>query len=160
MKVFIVCALISAAFAAPQQYPKPENKQDYKPAEYKPSYKAADYKYEYAPYQFAWAVKDDYTYNDYAHEQVTDDKGYTKGSYRVLLPDGRVQTVTYSADAYSGYNADVQYTGEAKYPEYKPAYKAAYPAPEYKAPAYPTQAYKAPSYPAPEYKAPSYKPKY
>ncbi|XP_065565715.1 adhesive plaque matrix protein-like [Artemia franciscana] len=168
MKGFVVCALIAAAFAAPQDYPKPEYKPEYKAAEYKPAYKAADYKYDYAPYQFAWAVKDDYTYNDYAHEQVTDDKGYTKGSYRVLLPDGRVQTVTYTADAYSGYNADVQYTGEAKYPEYKaptysapeyktPAYKApAYPAPEYKTPAYPAPEYKAPAYPAPEYKAPAY----
>ncbi|XP_065564876.1 cuticle protein 19-like [Artemia franciscana] len=168
MKGFVVCALIAAAFAAPQDYPKPEYKTEYKAAEYKPAYKAADYKYDYAPYQFAWAVKDDYTYNDYAHEQVTDDKGYTKGSYRVLLPDGRVQTVTYTADAYSGYNADVQYTGEAKYPEYKapaysapeyktPAYKApAYPAPEYKTPAYPAPEYKAPVYPAPEYKAPAY----
>ncbi|KAK2705424.1 hypothetical protein QYM36_015716 [Artemia franciscana] len=127
------------------------------------------YKYDYAPYQFAWAVKDDYTYNDYAHEQVTDDKGYTKGSYRVLLPDGRAQTVTYTADAYSGYNADVQYTGEAKYPEYKaptysapeyktPAYKA--PAYQYKAPAYPAPEYKAPAYPTPVYKAPAYEPKY
>ncbi|XP_065564879.1 uncharacterized protein LOC136030123 [Artemia franciscana] len=177
MKAFIVCALIAATFAAPQQYAKPEYKPEYKPAEYKPAYKAAEYKYDYAPYQFAWAVKDDYTYNDYAHEQVTDDKGYTKGSYRVLLPDGRVQTVTYTADAYSGYNADVQYTGEAKYPEYKapaykapsysapeykaPAYKApTYPAPAYKAPAYPAPAYKAPAYPAPEYKQPSYKPTY
>ena len=23
------------------------------------------------PYKFAWAVKDDYTYNDYAHEEVS-----------------------------------------------------------------------------------------
>ena len=63
------------------------------------------------PYKYAWAVKDDYTYNDYAHETTADDKGYVTGSYRVLLPDGRTQIVTYKADDYSGYVADVKYEG-------------------------------------------------
>ena len=62
------------------------------------------------------AVKDDYTYNDYAHQESSDDKGYVTGSYRTLLPDGRSQTANYKADDYSGYVADVKYDGEAKYP--------------------------------------------
>ena len=108
------------------------------------------------PYSFAWAVKDDPSYNDYAHQESGDDKGYVVGSYRVLLPDGRTQIVSYKADDYTGYVADVKYEGEAKY-DYKPAYKAAYPAPAYKAD-YPAPAYPA-AYPAPAYPAPAY-PKY
>lgn len=55
------------------------------------------------------------------------------GSYQVALPDGRVQTVTYTADHYNGFVADVAYEGEAHYPEDKPYH----PAPSYKpAPAY------------------------
>lgn len=54
----------------------------------------------------------------------------TKGSYTVVLPDGRRQTVNYHVDGYSGYVADVQYDGYAKAYDYKPA---AYPAkPAYK----------------------------
>ena len=43
------------------------------------------------------------------------------GSYFVNLPDGRIQTVTYTADT-NGYSADVQYKGEAVFPEIKPSY--------------------------------------
>merc|ERR1711970_1077911 len=50
----------------------------------------------------------------------------TNGEYRVNLPDGRVQIVTYSAGP-EGYVADVKYEGEAVYAEVKP-YKIA-PAP-------------------------------
>merc|ERR1711887_46286 len=53
----------------------------------------------------------------------------TNGEYRVNLPDGRVQIVTYSAGP-EGYVADVKYEGEAVYAEVKP-YKPA-PAPSYK----------------------------
>ncbi len=80
------------------------------------------------PYDFAWAVKDEESKNDYAHDEKSDGK-VTTGSYRVALPDGRTQIVTYKADE-NGYVADVKYEGEAKYPEpsaYKPeASKPAY----------------------------------
>ena len=81
------------------------------------------------PFNFAWAVKDEPSYNDYSHAANSDGKVVT-GSYRVVLPDGRTQIVTYKADE-NGYVADVKYEGEAKYPEPKPAYKSAYPAPAY-----------------------------
>merc|ERR1712121_15543 len=43
----------------------------------------------------------------------------TSGEYRVNLPDGRVQIVTYTAGP-EGYVADVKYEGEAVYAEVKP----------------------------------------
>ena len=56
-------------------------------------------------YSFEWNVYDDY--NKYGHRE---DRGLgqsgtdeTHGSYHVLLPDGRVQTVTYYVDPYNGY---------------------------------------------------------
>ena len=83
-------------------------------------------------------MKDDY-YNNMGHKETSDGNGYVSGSYHVALPDGRVQTVTYKADGYNGYVADVSYSGYAKEyaaPAYSaPAYKAAYVAPAY-APAY------------------------
>ncbi len=77
------------------------------------------------PFAFGYAVKDEYTYNDYSHDTKSDGKVRT-GMYKTLLPDGRTQIVNYKADEY-GYNADVQYEGYAKYPEYKPSYKPSYP---------------------------------
>jgi len=78
------------------------------------------------PYNFEWAVKDEPSYNDYAHQQASDDKGYVTGSYRVALPDGRTQIVTFKADSANGYTAEVKYEGEAKYPDSKPSYPAKY----------------------------------
>ena len=60
---------------------------------------------------------------------------FISGEYRVALPDGRTQIVTYKADHYGGFVADVKYEGTAVYP---PAPKGGYgpykPAP-YAAPA-------------------------
>ena len=61
--------------------------------------------------------------------EAADGKAVT-GSYSVALPDGRVQTVTYTADHYNGYVADVKYEGTPVYPEAKPYHPA--PAPAYK----------------------------
>ena len=78
-------------------------------------------------YQYAYAVKDDYSYANFEASESRD--GYnTQGSYRVNLPDGRVQIVTYTAGP-EGYVADVKYEGTAQYPEYKPAPPAYKPAP-------------------------------
>ena len=104
----------------------------YKAPAYKaPSYAApAAYKEEPAKYDFNYAVNDDYAGLNYGHSESRDGCA-TSGSYSVLLPDGRTQTVTYTVDCYSGYNADVSYSGEAKPYTYNPA-PAYKPAPSYK----------------------------
>ncbi len=85
---------------------------------------------EPAKYDFNYAVKDDYSGNDFGHNEGRD--GYnTEGSYYVQLPDGRLQKVTYYVNGDSGYVAEVTYQGEAQYPQqsYQPA-----PAPSYQRP--------------------------
>ena len=90
------------------------------------------------PFDFEYAIKDDYKALDFGHNSNSDGK-VVNGEYRVVLPDGRTQIVTYTADHYNGYQAEVKYEGEAKYPEpqpYKAAPKYAAPAPLYGAPHY------------------------
>merc|ERR1712029_1254294 len=122
----LITAFASSSIAAPSGVPA------YAPA---PAYAPVEPTYpDEAPvYQYTYAVKDDYSFSNFnAHEERD---GYnTAGAYQVALPDGRTQTVTYTATK-DGYIADVKYDGEAKYPEHiptAPVYKAA-PAPVVKA---------------------------
>ncbi|XP_042884397.1 extensin-like [Penaeus japonicus] len=100
-----------------------------------------------AQYDFNYAVKDDYSGNDFGHQESRD--GYdTQGTYYVQLPDGRLQTVTYNVNGDSGFLADVSFQGEAQYPAQEPSrsYQPA-PSPSYQpapSPSYqpaPTPAY-------------------
>ncbi|XP_069972830.1 cuticle protein 7-like [Penaeus vannamei] len=113
MKVIAFLALASAALARPQYRPAPT----YAPAlAYRPtpSYQVP------AQYNYDYAVIDDYSGNNYGHQESRD--GYnTQGSYYVQLPDGRLQKVTYYVDGDSGYVAEVTYEGQAQYPAYQPA---------------------------------------
>merc|ERR1739838_479822 len=87
-------------------------------------------KEEAKPYAYQYGVQDEYSGANFAANENSDAKVVT-GSYTVHLPDGRVQTVTYTADHYNGYVADVKYEGTAVYPEAKP-YRPAPPPPAYK----------------------------
>merc|ERR1712200_255907 len=100
-----------------------------KPVYHAPAHHAASYD-EPAVYAYNYAVADDYSGANFQAGENRD--GYaTSGSYSVALPDGRLQTVNYKVDdAYSGYVADVTYSGE---PKYAPAPAPYNPAPVYKA---------------------------
>merc|ERR1712088_268046 len=94
-----------------------------------PYHAPAPYKEEPKPYAFQYGVADDHGGANFNAQETADGKAVT-GSYQVHLPDGRVQTVTYTADHYNGYVADVKYEGQAVYPKYEP--KPYKPAPAYK----------------------------
>ncbi|CAB4063346.1 unnamed protein product [Lepeophtheirus salmonis] len=138
---------------APQPSYKPAPQPSYKPAP-QPSYKPAPYDESPKPYSFQYGVNDDYSGAKFSAQEDSDAK-VISGSYQVALPDGRIQTVTYTVDGYSGYVADVQYEGTPTYPKYEPKPVSYKPAPAPYKPAPPQ--YKpapAPYKPAP----PQYKP--
>lgn len=59
-------------------------------------------------------MQDSSSGNDFGQEEARDGD-HTQGSFYVALSDGRVQKVTYYIDGDSGFVADVQYEGEARY---------------------------------------------
>ena len=61
-------------------------------------------------YAFSYKVLDHLTGDDHSHKQSQEGQA-TKGEYRVKLPDGRTQIVSYKADK-NGYNAEVTYADE------------------------------------------------
>ncbi|TKX27953.1 cuticular protein RR-2 [Spodoptera litura] len=63
--------------------------------------------YEGDNYAFSYTVKDHKTGDDFSHSQQSTGSA-TNGEYRVRLPDGRMQIVSYTADE-NGYNAKVRY---------------------------------------------------
>ena len=80
--------------------------------------------YEPSPYAFEYAVADDYSKAAFNAAETSDGAGTVTGSYSVALPDGRTQHVTYKADGYNGFVAEVTYEGQAVYPktsDYAPA---------------------------------------
>ncbi|XP_064118889.1 cuticle protein 19-like [Macrobrachium nipponense] len=146
-KAILLCCLATVALARPDRpgygYPAPAHPVSYHAPE---SYEKG------MPFNFDYAVNDHYKGLDYGHKSNSDGNLVT-GEYHVLLPDGRTQIVTYTADHYKGYQAEVRYEGEAKYPEPAPyhAPKPSYhPTPAY---GHPTPAY---GHPTPAYGAPKY----
>eukprot|EP00095_Tigriopus_kingsejongensis_P001602 snap_masked-scaffold317_size209118-processed-gene-1.17 protein:Tk01602 transcript:snap_masked-scaffold317_size209118-processed-gene-1.17-mRNA-1 annotation:"hypothetical protein DAPPUDRAFT_318118" len=104
--------------------PQPKSTQaPYKPAPYQSAYKEPTYE-EPPKYQYQYAVADEYSQANFGQSEARD--GYvTNGEYRVNLPDGRTQIVTYTVqDGASGYVADVRYEGEPQYPAYEPKYES------------------------------------
>ena len=67
------------------------------------------------PYSFTYGVRDEISGTDF-HREEESSGPVTRGSYKVALPDGRIQIVEYVADD-SGYKATVSYEGEPIYPK-------------------------------------------
>merc|ERR1739840_55102 len=83
---------------------------------------------EVSPYQYQYAVADDYSGSNFQAAETDDGTAARTGSYSVALPDGRTQHVEYTANDVEGYVATVTYDGQAVYPEAVPvAHAVAHP---------------------------------
>ena len=111
LRFAIFVALVAAVSAIPAGPPAPYHA----PA---PSYDESP-----KPYAFQYGVADDYSGAQFNAQETADGKAVS-GSYQVALPDGRIQTVTYTVDHYNGFIADVKYEGTPVYPEAKPYHPA------------------------------------
>merc|ERR1712029_255535 len=111
--LFALFGAAAAMPAAPAPYHAPAPAPYHAPAPH--AYKEEPPK----PYAFQYGVHDDYSGANFNAQETADGKAVS-GSYQVALPDGRVQTVTYTADHYNGYIADVKYEGTPVYPKYEP----------------------------------------
>ena len=131
VQVILACALVAVAASFPSG----------------PVYAPAPYD-DGAPEAFAYeyGVADDYSKANFKKTESQDSAGNVAGSYTIALPDGRIQTTSYTADNYNGFVADVTYQGTPVYPEAKPYAPA--PAPYAPAPA-PYAPVPAPYAPAP-----------
>jgi len=78
------------------------------------------------PYNFAYQVKERETQFS---QKVNSDGEVVTGEYRVLLPDGRTQIVSYTADWKNGYNAKVRYEGSRRDENEKNLQPGGFPAP-------------------------------
>merc|ERR1719474_1389630 len=157
MKVFALSYFVGVALSAPAQLPYAPAPAPYHPAPapYHPAPHPAPYHEEKLPPQpFAYEYGGADAYGrHFAKTESQDEHGVVKGEYRVELPDGRVQIVSYHADHDNGFIADVRYEGEAHpyVPEpkpYAPAKAHAVHAPYKPAPA-PYHPAPAPYHPAP-----------
>ncbi|XP_050729778.1 uncharacterized protein LOC127005170 [Eriocheir sinensis] len=165
-KVLFVLALVAVAAADKRPRPSygapppPPPQPSYSAPQ--PVYSAPESSEEFEPpkYNFEWEVKDQYSGNDFEHQEERDDDN-TQGAYSVQLPDGRLQRVTYYVNGDSGYIAEVTYEGEAEYPSAESRESYGPPQPSYSAPES-EESVEAPVYspPRPQYAPPqpSYSP--
>ena len=103
-QLVVASALLSVAFAAgPPAYGAP--------APY------AEEKLPPQPFAYEYGVNDDYSKANFKKTETQDAQGNVQGSFVIALPDGRIQTTTYTADHYNGFVAEVTYEGTPVYPE-------------------------------------------
>merc|ERR1712018_161519 len=125
-KVILASALVAIAAAdkVPVAYaPAPAY---HKPAPY------VEEKLPPQPFAYEYGVADDYSEANFKKSETQDGNGVVTGSFVIALPDGRIQTTTYTADHVNGFVADVTYEGTPVYPP-EPKEGYGHPAPAYKA---------------------------
>ena len=93
-----------------------------------PKHHGDPYKIPPRPFAYAYGVSDEYAGTNFDKKETQDEYGVVSGEYRVALPDGRTQIVTYTADHTNGFIADVKYEGK---PHYGPAPHAPAHGPKY-----------------------------
>jgi len=91
----------------------------------------------YQDHNFSYSVEDNSSGNQFGHSE-TSHAGDTEGTYHVLLPDGRLQTVEYTVRRHAGFQATVQYQGIAR-SVYQPVESQAYSYPSPASPSHPIQ---------------------
>ena len=88
LSIYLVCQPSNALIVEPYEHEEP---------------------YHEKYYQYGYQVEDHYTGDYHGHMEHT--AGHlTKGEYKVKLPDGRVQVVSYEAD-HAGFRPRVTYEG-------------------------------------------------
>ena len=108
-QLLVASTLLAAALAdSPPAYGAPPA---YHPA---PAYK--EEKLPPQPFAYEYGVVDDYSKNNFKKTETQDAEGKVAGSFVIALPDGRIQTTTYTADHYNGFVAEVTYEGTPVYP--------------------------------------------
>merc|ERR1712212_1066293 len=93
-----------------------------------PAYGPPEEKLPPKPYAYEYGVADDYSKANFKKSETQDANGVVSGSFTIALPDGRIQTTTYTADHVNGFVAEVTYSGEPVYPP-EPAGGYGHPAP-------------------------------
>ena len=68
------------------------------------------------PFSYEYGVADDYSKANFKKTETQDANGVVTGSFTIALPDGRIQTTSYTADHVNGFVAEVSYSGEPVYP--------------------------------------------
>merc|ERR1711971_1337340 len=94
IKYLLCIGLVSAAPLPAEPYKAAPPPPAYKPA-------PAPYKEEELPpqpYEYKYGVADDYSKSTYDKAETQDEYGNVQGSYKINLPDGRVQIVNYVSD--------------------------------------------------------------
>lgn len=111
--VLLSLALFAVASALPAGPPYGHPAPHHAPP---PKHYGDPYKIPPRPFSYAYGVNDEYSGASFDKKETQDEHGVVSGEYRIALPDGRTQIVTYHADHQNGFIADVKFEGKPHHP--------------------------------------------